>query len=634
MRLVRFSRFLAQFMVIALMLSLFACSSSRAPQSSRPIVSQPNLPNQPKVITETPESLISQAQEAWQQDHNGDKRNQLLMDAATSYLQEGKLAQAQQILVSIESGPLSTPLRLRANMLIAKSYLQSPDADSEELLALVSPLAADDEVKAQQLAVQTELYQRQQDWLGAANAYVQSVAPTEESVARTWQWVNMASREAFPSAESQFPALEPFLALRQLIQESGLQPRQLQQALNQFKQVFRGSPIVEYWPQELDQAVSLNPPSIDQIVVLLPLSGRLESTGLAVKEGILAAYYQTLEQQNRPERQPTLKFVDTVNKNAEELVASIGDSRWVIGPLLKENVDAINSVRPVNINMLALNRLDELQQEGTQEGFDVPRTAYFALAPEDEAYQLADHIFHHGYRAPILISAKNTINQRMHEAFELRWQQLNKNDVKRKHVNLTTVTFTDSSSLREGITEALDVAQSKSRINQIEYMVNEELYNVPRNRRDVDAIVVFASPEQTELLNPMIEASLSPFNGKTVPVYATSRSMEYDSGKNQWRDLQNVRFIDMPWMLPEHQWQSLSQQTAELWPQRSTQTSRFFAFGVDAYNLLPYLPNLALLPQVTVAGLTGELSMNKSREIIRLLPQAVIDNEKIKPLAE
>ena len=50
-------------------------------------------------------------------------------------------------------------------------------------------------------------------------------------------------------------------------------------------------------------------------------------------------------------------------------------------------------------------------------------------------------------------------------------------------------------------------------------MTNDEVYNMPRSRRDIDAIVAFASPQDTELLNPIIEASLNPYDGKQVPVY-------------------------------------------------------------------------------------------------------------------
>ncbi|WP_372622102.1 penicillin-binding protein activator, partial [Alteromonas stellipolaris] len=263
-----------------------------------------------------------------------------------------------------------------------------------------------------------------------------------------------------------------------------------------------------------------------------------------------------------------------------------------------------------------------------------PAVNYFALAPEDEANQLAEFIYSKGFRAPIVIAAQSNLYQRMNDAFKARWNKLHQQEAQARKANITSVTFNDSESLREGITQALDVAQSNQRINQIEYMTNEEVYNMPRSRRDIDAIVAFASPQDTELLNPIIEASLNPYDGKQVPVYATSRSMDYNSGKNQWRDLQNVRFIDMPWMMPDHKWQQLAQETKQTWPDRSTLQNRLFAFGVDAYELLPQLGMLNTLSYITFDGLTGTLTLNKNSEVERNLPQAVIRNERVQMLME
>ena len=146
--------------------------------------------------------------------------------------------------------------------------------------------------------------------------------------------------------------------------------------------------------------------------------------------------------------------------------------------------------------------------------------------------------------------------------------------------------------------------------------------------------MAFASPQDTELLNPIIEASLNPYDDKLVPVYATSRSIEYDSGKNQWRDLQNVHFIDMPWLMPTHQWQKLAEEVATALDNQNTMQKRLFAFGYDAYQLLPKLGTLNTLNYLTHDGLTGTLSVNNKGEVIRKQPQAIIRNEEVQMLME
>lgn len=622
---------------------LSGCSSP-APRTANPVSNVEPLPAEPADTNATPESLIADAQNVWEQQRNALQRNNYLLQAAQLLLHNDDMARAQQILLQLQQEGVDDRLQTRLNVLSALAWADAEDADTETLLALLDAPVDDDALRYKQLDLQIALYLRKGDVLAAANSYEQAMPPSEESVRQVWEWVNEARYQLPENAQSTYPALRPYLALLDLVQNNGLSPQSLADATMQFKQVYRGHRLVTHWPEEVTQASELAPASIPQILIMLPLSGRLENTGMAIKEGILSAYYQALQNASDTRDIPQLEFVDTVGKTPEALVESIGQHRWVIGPLLKETIEEVVPLIPHNVNVLALNRTD-LNPVTTPTGILDPvaspaeemriRTepGFFSLAPEDEAYQLADHIFNSGYRAPIVVAAQGSIYQRMNEAFAQRWQTLNTRHASRDEVNLTTIDFSDSTTLREGITQALDVAQSKDRINQIRYMVNEELYNVPRSRGDIDAIVVFASPEQTELLNPMVEASLSPFDGKVVPVYATSRSMEYDSSKNQWRDLQNVRFLDMPWMMPDNQWQALQSQSEALWPHRSTQLNRLFAFGVDAYNLLPSLHTMGLLPQVEVAGLTGSLSMNDDHQIERRLPQAKIDNERVIPLS-
>ena len=400
--------------------------------------------------------------------------------------------------------------------------------------------------------------------------------------------------------------------------------------------------------------------------MLLPLSGRLARSGQVVKDGIMAAYYTDVEKRQDEHLLPRLRFIDTNGADSQELITEIGDTKFIIGPLLKETIESLIPNLPIGVNVLALNRPEELpdsslrhsmsysiatqrtdvdneagivdlaepKTQGEIGALDLPVSLnYYGLAPEDEAKQLAELIFKKGYRAPIVIAAQNSLYQRMDDTFKTHWKALNSAENKQR-ANITSVTFNDSNSLREGITQALDVAQSNERINQIEYMTNDEVYNMPRSRRDIDAIVAFASPQDTELLNPIIEASLNPFDGKQVPVYATSRSMDYDSGKNQWRDLQNVHFIDMPWLMPSHKWQPLEQEVQQAWENQNTMQKRLFAFGFDAYQLLPQLGMLNTLKYLSHDGLTGNLSLNQRGEVVRKQPQAIIRNEKVRMLSE
>lgn len=628
---------LPRLLVAGCVLGLTACTTSTVttPRSA-PQVSQPSQAPQPDV---SPQALLRQARSA---DDRGQlaQRNQLLLQAAAGFIAQQDLLRAQAVLTTLAEEPLPREDQLLLQALMVESALTQSPVEVAKLMPLLSPLASDPAIRSRQLTLQSQLHQQNKEWLAAAQAYAQVMPDTETAVAQVWQWLKQASAADRKLAGSPNSALAPFLALHNLLAEHGHDPGELRRALDQFTRVYRGTALVNHLPAEVTTAANARPQSVDQVAVLLPLSGRFAASGMAVKEGILAAYYQQLQTQGQA-RSPQLTFHDTQQLTPQNLAGEIGNAQYVIGPLLKDSLDTLVPAMPTGVRVLALNRPDDdpMVSIGTVDSPLIPpalalpqldrQATWFALAPEDEAYQLAEHMAAQGYRSPIVVAAQGAIYQRLLDAFERRWQARQPPGTDNR---LNIVTFNDSSSLKDGITAALGVAQSKERIDQIRYMVNEKLHNVTRNRRDIDAIVVFASPEQTELLNPMVEASLSPFDGSMVPVYATSRSMEYDSSKNQWRDLQNVRFIDMPWMMPGNPWQSLSQQASQLWPDRPTPYARFFAFGVDAFEMLPKTEQMALLPQISHAGLTGTLSVNGKGQVIRRLPQAIISDQAIKPV--
>ena len=642
--------------VIASVVLMSGCGSTPKQSSVTP-ERAPTPVETSKAAAITPEHKLVEAKKVWADTGDKVQRDEFLLQAADLYLQNNQTTLAQQILFELQQEGVETSQVSKYTLLLVKAYLAQPNASVESLLALLDTINDNSDVAIEKAYLQTQLYTQQGHLAAAANSLMKTDLSSEEKVTKIWAWVTSLSRDTLNEINAQYPALSPFVTLRELTEEHIGSPNQLAQSLTQFQQVYRGHVLSEAIPQEVLKAVKVEPIYASEIAVLLPLSGRLARTGNAVKNGIMAAYYNDVEKENSERNLPRLRFIDTNESSPQSLIEQIGETKFVIGPLLKETVDSLIPILPPSINVLALNRpeenantqptatnaVEQLTQnqqsvleshtDAQQEMLFPTALNYFGLAPEDEAIQLAEFIFSKGYRAPIVISAESGLYQRMDSTFKAHWIKLN-NIENKQRANITSVSFNDSSSLREGVTQALDVAQSNARINQIEYMTNDEVYNMPRSRRDIDAIVAFASPQDTELLNPIIEASLNPYDGKLVPVYATSRSMDYDSGKNQWRDLQNVHFIDMPWLMPQHNWKQLEEDAEKAWSNQNTMQKRLFAFGYDAYQLLPELGMLNTLHYITHEGLTGKLSVNKRGEVIRQQPQAIIRDEEIQMVME
>ena len=615
--------------------------------STEPTTRVPVKTPVPEVQTEehtettlTPAMMVARAQDIWQSTGDVNARNGYLLDAAQGFLANDAPAKASQISYMLRGHIQLPEQQNRYQLLLVELYGNDPRVGSAQRLELLQSISAfDPATKARKFALMATDYARLGQWLAAADALLNSDDANPEYVAKAWQWVNQASAQQLQDS-ARFTKLPAYVSLRQLILEHGFEPDLLRQQLAQYQRVFRNHPLVTHWPNNLSNLEQLSQTNREHIAVMLPLSGRLQVTGMAIKEGILAAYFNDTSAMNAT-RIPQLQFIDTNDTTADELITAAADADWIIGPLLKENVDALLPKLSPQHRILTLNRPEatlpvladsEQQQELLPASFS--SQIYYALAPEDEASQLAERVFSRGRRSPVLVASENTLHQRMQDAFLTRWQQLTSGLAASQHSAPTLVTYSDNNTLREGILDALDVAQSKERIKEIQSFADDELYNMARNRRDIDAVVVFTSPEQTELVNPVIEASISPFGGVTVPVFATSRSIDYAQSRNQWRDLENLHFLDMPWVLPDNPAPELAAQTEALWPQRPTPLQRLFAFGVDAYNLLPRINSMAWLPQLQYEGLTGALSVNQHNEIVRSLPEAVVTQERVQVLAE
>jgi outer membrane PBP1 activator LpoA protein len=362
------------------------------------------------------------------------------------------------------------------------------------------------------------------------------------------------------------------------------------------------------------QASQLPPFQPKRAAIILPLTGRLQTQGQSIKDGLTAAYY------SQQHLYPYALHLDFIDSNLG-LPTNLTQYDLVLGPLLKENIAKVADRISNNALWLTLNRPQQQLHRVKNNSFS------FALSPEDEAKQLADYLYQQNHRYPIITHAQQRLFQRMATAFNERWQALTGS-------NIQSVRFANNKQMKERMSQALGVSEANGRIKLVESVLKEELHAVPRSRQDVDAIVLFAPSEQSELLNPIIKASVSPFSKQYAKVYASSYSFRQKLGKNSLRDLRNLTFTEMPWLLPNHSWQSLSQLKTQFWSEQSESSQRFFAMGYDSFRLFPYLRYMQLLPQNHMQGLTGKLSVNSEGNVIRQLSVATYEQQGIRSVEE
>lgn len=456
----------------------------------------------------------------------------------------------------------------------------------------------------------------------------------------SFDWLGRLPFEQRMSIVEQHPSLYKYQRLFSIIEDLSIDDMERQRQLQALLE-YDAQTLNEFVPLPLQvkQFLRLDLDKQKQIAILLPLSGRLASQGEAIKQGMLASYYQqlldtsnnrqaSLDGDNSTFAGSNLVFIDTGSKN--ELPSSISQESLqnystIVGPLLKSHIETIQNLPLENTLRIHLNQLDQNTLTAFPSNAATTSFAhFFALSPEQEAESLANQMIAQDILHPVLIYDDSAVTKRMADAFLSVWRS--KHD-SRVTTSPSEVIYSDNKSMRAGITSALDVLQSQQRINQMSNLVNERVFSVTRNRRDVDAFVVFAGPNEVELINPIIESSISLFSEQQVPVFATSYSYNHKQNKNTLRDLRNLVFVDMPFVLPEGRQSNLAQEVDMLFNLPSSTYLRLFAFGYDAITLSQHVLKLRTFGQLRLPGLTGVLSVDHNGQVKRQLSTLAIDSD-------
>jgi outer membrane PBP1 activator LpoA protein len=325
----------------------------------------------------------------------------------------------------------------------------------------------------------------------------------------------------------------------------------------------------------------------DQIALLLPLSGRAEAVGTAVRDGFIAGY---LEQDVAS--RPRLKIYDVAAESvAGAYQHAIEDgASFVVGPLTKEDVAAIAPLSAGRTPVLALNFLAD--------SVNSSRNFYqFALLPEDEARIVARRLVAEGKLKGVAILPDGEWGARVGAAFA---DELT-------HLGGTVV---DSGRYESGHADFSDVIKQTLQIHGVKG-------EPATHRSDADFVFVAGTPGPERLMVSQLKFHYA----GDIPVYSTSDSFEPEPGANG--DLEGLSFPDMPWMV------SADPVTARIrdavrgaWPARTARRDRLYAFGFDAYRLVPALRSNSLSGSNEIAGVTGKLRLDDHNRIRRELDWA------------
>ncbi|MCH9692152.1 MAG: penicillin-binding protein activator [Gammaproteobacteria bacterium] len=381
-------------------------------------------------------------------------------------------------------------------------------------------------------------------------------------------------------------------------------------AIDNWQQQWPQHTATNHPPQALQLLQQLKTQQIEQLALLLPLSGPLAGAGQAVRDGFMAAYYAALDA-GAPAS--TISIYDTAGEQSftEIYQHAVADgAQMIVGPLDKSNLTSLLEGEKVSVPTLALNYSDNGHSGGN--------LVQFGLAIEDEARQAARQAYRLGHRQAMILAPKSNWGQRGSTAFTQEWTRLGGT------VSLHQ-TYLDNSKFPQLISKALLIPSSESRKHALRRKLGVPLKFTPRRRGDIDMLFLLAQPQQARQINPL----LTFFYAAKLPVFATSQVFAGSVNPQRDSDINGIRFTAPPWLFEDH---NPIKQTIVKHALPAPAFTGLYALGVDAFQLLPRLPILRQLPNQQLRGLTGSLSLSADGRILRKQMWARIDKGRPKPI--
>ncbi len=327
-----------------------------------------------------------------------------------------------------------------------------------------------------------------------------------------------------------------------------------------------------------DEAV----PAPGHIALILPTAspalGRLAD---AVRQGFTAA------RQAAGKDAPAVRFIPVDNEGAALLdacrQAQSAGAILVVGGITRDGAVALAHSDCARQPVLALNEPD-----GKDPADLSPNLFAVSLSIEQEARQVALMGVADGWHSAIVITSPSPLAQRARDAFEREW------------------------------------SRAAGEIRRVPYSGNpEDAPALLERLANVKADMVFLALEAPEA------RAVRPYIPPTLPVYATSLSVNPRAEAVVNLDLEGLRYVEMPWfVLPDHPAVMVYPQPAA--PMTLDQ-EKLYAFGIDAFRVSLHLLR-GDARRVPLDGVTGRITLDKGNVFTRTLTQAEVDGGHVIPL--
>jgi hypothetical protein len=326
-------------------------------------------------------------------------------------------------------------------------------------------------------------------------------------------------------------------------------------------------------------------PGAQRIALLLPLKGGPHAeSARTIRDGFM--HGMALHSETTPWVEPSIQVYDTGTGQGENVPSAIQKARedgadYIVGPLTKSEVQALSHMH-TDIPQLVLNQIENT----------LPHSVYqFGLVPEDELPPITQRAYTQGHQRMIAIVINNAMGKRLFSTFEHEWTERGGQII-------------DTMWISGHETELSDQIRQLLRANRANKI----------HRTDFDAFFLILSPALARQVKPLLNF----YYAERIPVYATSLIYTGTPSAIHDRDLDGIRFCDIPGVLTQHT-------RIETWPKSSRRAPRYFALGLDAYILAMQFPS-GLSRDLDYSGMTGRLHLDREHHIQRSLVCAKFHN--------
>lgn len=293
-----------------------------------------------------------------------------------------------------------------------------------------------------------------------------------------------------------------------------------------------------------------------RLAVLLPLTGELAVAAAPVRDGLLAAFYGEMR------RRPEIAFYDTTAGAVAAYDRAVAaGSDFVIGPLNRDEVDAVFRRGTLPVPVLALNR----------GAVDPPAGhASFSLSPEDEGVAAAEYLLARGARNVLVVANTDDTQRRAVDALRAR------------------------------------LAERGAQVTAVAPNTTEDFAPYAQPSMPVDAVFLAVRGGTARTLMPKL--ALAGLGDR--PRVATSQLLSGTGKPEQDRVLDGIAFPAETWTNRGLPGLPSAESVGARLPSARGPAARLFAFGHDAWRLAAYLEHLARTADGRLDGATGVLRLD------------------------